>query len=163
MIFWILIVLFWLIFSILLKKSKFFQQWYSPFLTGLILFTLIILIATLDSTFTCISNNEEIQRLEDDIKVLDEKYDKQKSFIMSSLEKYPLEENLLKAFNPTILLKLPEIKSDIFLMKNIENVLAIQDHIYAKKISKNAVQKELRIYRNYRLYYPTLVKPIKEN
>ena len=52
--------------------------------------------------------------------------------------------------DPKILLKLPEIKSDTFLIENLKIYLSIQDDIYNKKIERNGVEKWINIMDKYK-------------
>jgi hypothetical protein len=102
--------------------------------------------------------NEENQRIDADIVVLQDRYNSQKVVIENAIAKYPLEQDVLKSFNPAILLSLPEIKSDTVISKQLELLLTIQDDIYTRQLRKNEVNMNLRVY-SHRWFVPTLVKP----
>lgn len=117
------------------------------------------LIATIAQSYWCANLNEQLVEIEDNIKILQERYDNQKVFIIAYSSKYPIEKKLFESLNPKILLSLPEIKSDNLLVANIENILNIQDDIYNNKIKHNAVKKKLRVFKNYRWWYFTVISP----
>lgn len=117
------------------------------------------LIATIVSTYNCANLNVGIKEIRDNGIIFQERYDNQKAFIISYSEKYPMEAKLFKSFNTSILLSLPEIKSDNLLLKSIEKILDIEDDIYNNKIKLNKFKKELRFYKEYRLWSFTLISP----
>ena len=157
MILW-LVVIFLIGVAFVLTKLKVSEDLYTPPLVISFILIFIGLIFTPIFTYNCLKANEEVQRLKEDISILEERFAEQKVFIMASIQKYPLEEDLLKNFNPNILLNLPEIKSDKVIMESMTLVLKIQDDIYQKKMDINKANKKLRIY-SHRWFIPTIIKP----
>ena len=120
--------------------------------------SVLLIIVSVIVSFGVLSNNEMLQKLDDDIVVLQKRYDNQKLIVNDIVDKYPLEERMLKSFNPVILLALPEIKSDVVISEQLKLLLSIQDDIYQCELDKNKIRKGLRVCSN-RWIVPTLVKP----
>ena len=163
MIFWILSIVAILVYfvgKIILKRKR---NWDEDWVTGVGFVSLILILGTFVAT--CIVTGysiyfiEESNKIQQDIKVLEERYGEQKEFVLASVAKYPLEEGLLKSFDPTILFTVPEIKSDKVVVESINTILSIQDVLYNKKMEANEVNKYLRIYRNYWIFIPTVIRP----
>ena len=131
---------------------------------GIIVFAIIGVSAMIMNPFV-MGLNVQGQYRYDNIEILEERYQQQKDFIMIYTEKYPMEEKMLSDFNPAVLLKLPEIKSDVLIVAAIDKILQIQDDIYKEKMYLNTVNKNLRFHKRYKFYYPIIVnadEPYKE-
>jgi hypothetical protein len=118
----------------------------------------LFMVITVGLTCQTLELNEENQRIGVDVIVLQDRYEAQKVVIENAIVKFPLEQDVLKSFNPTILLSLPEIKSDTVISKQLELLLTIQDDIYTRRLRRNEVNMTLRVYA-HRWFVPTLVKP----
>ena len=75
--------------------------------------------ATLAMTGVVIHYQTELVKVGRNLEIAKEQYETQLVTITSLAAKYPIEEELLRDLNPEILLNLPEIKSDIFLIAQI--------------------------------------------
>lgn len=131
------------------------------FLLNIIL-TFIFICSIIFYSNKCLDFNEKFIKLQkDDLVTLEEKYEKQKSFIIDYSKIYSLEEELSKFFDPQVLLKLSKIKTDNVLLNNIKSILEIDDDIYNVKLELNKVKGELRVLRKYKFFIPTFISPIQ--
>jgi len=121
----------------------------------------IAFIVTLVHTYMVHGYHTNLVRIREDIKVFEEKYEDQKTLIIQNVKEYPMEEGLMKNFDPAILLKLPEIKSNQLLMETINLTISIQDKIFEKKLEYNSLNQRLRFHSN-RWLSATLMKPKME-
>lgn len=132
------------------------------FIQGWLIVTLVVVLLTLAVSFfvtgTVISYKTELIRVSRDIIIAEERFEGIKKTILSYADKYPAEADLLKSFNPVVLLRLPEIKSDVFLVSQIQLAVEYQDSIYELKMDGNSYKESLD-FHSYRWFSPTLVNP----
>lgn len=126
-----------------------------------LVYAFFLFIATIVSSCDCVDYNETFTKLQDDLIILQKRYVNQKELIISYSAKYPIEKELFESLNPKILLSVPEIKSDNLLVANIDKLLKIEDAIYDKELEINGIKKNIRIFRKYRFFIPTIFAPIK--
>jgi len=165
---WFLIWLILLGFMIWLGKTqKKTQKWdiYSDGFSGMsLLVTVTGIILFITASFATIGNitiNPSLERNEKNIVVYEEKYENIKNLVVERISSYPLEEKLIKSFNPKILLSLPEIKSDKIVISMIEQLISIQNDIYKIKIDSNEIQMRKDIVIRYKWLIPAFVYPSK--
>lgn len=118
----------------------------------------ITLIVSLVVSGIVISEKEDVIRIERDITVAEERFEGISKTILYYVGKYPAEGEVLKSFNPSVLLELPEIKSDSFLTSQINLAVKYQDEIYNLKTTLNMTKKNLG-FHSYRWFSPTLASP----
>jgi hypothetical protein len=100
----------------------------------------------------------DLIRVDRDLIVVNERFTSIQKTIESYARKYPIEEPLLRSFNPEILLALPEIKSDSFLLSQINLAVNYQDEIFKLQLEKNKIKQALDWHKN-RAVSPTLIYP----
>jgi hypothetical protein len=159
MIFWapaaILFSIF-LFYSLAKKNSK--KQNINDLLVATVITSAIVFIVSLIVSGIVISHKADLARIDKDITVAQERSSEIEAVILSYVEKYPLEEKLLKSFNPVVLLSLPNIKSDEFLRNQINLAVQLRDMKYQLELEKNKIEKNLDFHSN-RWFSPTFASP----
>jgi hypothetical protein len=147
----------WLASEIFPNNSEGEGPWILPSIIAAIL--LIILCVSIPlTTFNTLKINANLARIEKDLPIVEKQYEAIVATIQTYARKYPIEEGLLRDLNPKILLKLPEIKSDTFLIEQINIAIEYQQRIYALQLEKNQIWAKAKVY-SHRWFMPTLVKP----
>lgn len=124
---------------------------------GVIVGLVTLLISLLVTGFV-INHQTELIQVNRDIAVAEERFKEIQKTILSYAEKYPIEKDLLKSFNPGILLALPEIKSDSFLVSQIKMAVDYQNSAYELKMKKNSIKQALD-FHSHRWFSPTFASP----
>jgi hypothetical protein len=128
------------------------------FFMATIVVGIITLLMSFIVTRAVISEKTDLNRITKDITVADERSQNLEAVILSYAGKYPLEERLLKSFNPIVLLSLPEIKSDAFLVSQINLAIELRDVKYKLLFEQNQVEKNLD-FHSHRWFSPTFASP----
>ena len=118
-----------------------------------------IILVSFVNTVKNIRIDSILERNRKNIVVYEEKYENIKNLVVERVSSYPLEEKLIKSFNPTILLSLPEIKSDKIVISIIEQLISIQNDIYKIRINSNGIQMYKDIVIRYKWYIPAFIYP----
>ncbi len=106
----------------------------------------ILTVAYIAGTCSVLHYQTSLVMVDKDITFLEEKYERQVAAVREVIKTYPLEEALLKSFNPKILLKLPEIKSNGVLIAHLNVINYCLDNIYKHKLRKTGYQRKLDWY-----------------
>ena len=122
---------------------------------GLIIITIIV---TGIQTSIVFAYKLDILKIKKDIKVAQEQYETQSAIIKDIVKEYPMEENLLKNFNPEILLTLPEIKSNELIASQIKIALQYKNNIYEYKYRVNRIERDLDFHKN-KFFSFSLISP----
>ena len=115
-------------------------------------------IASACASGVVITYHTKLIEMERDIVVLEIRYSEQAELVRDLASQYPIEEKLLKSFDPSILLKLPEIKSDTFLIEQIKILSGYKDRILRRKLMANGYQQDLDWHKHRWISF-TLVTP----
>lgn len=118
----------------------------------------IIVLFSLITTGFVISYQTSLVECRRDLAIVEERYKEQAKVILTTMKMYPMEEELLKNFDPTILLKLPEIKSNELLTKQIGTLVKIKDKIYEIQLKATGYMQSLDFHQR-RWFSLTLVNP----
>lgn len=117
-----------------------------------------LLIGTGGATYAVIEYQTMLVRLDRNMVVANEQYVQQMEIVKHYAEQYPIEEKLLRDLQPDILLKLPEIKSDKFLIAQIEIACGYRDKLFKLEYQRNAYKQALDFHQR-RWFSPTLASP----
>lgn len=127
------------------------------FTFGVISLAVWLIVATI-MTFVGQAEQEGLVMANDNLTVTRELYENVVAIINAKASEYPIEEELLKSFEPTILLSLPEIKSDQFLTSQIKIAVQYQAEVTRLKIEINSRRRWVRIQRK-RWIVPIFIRP----
>lgn len=158
---WLLIGIGLILFGIVIGKIKDDDDCFScafPLGFGAVLVTLCI-VMFLANSWVILHKNEQLQEYNEDIQVLIDRRDEQVQLISVYCKDYPLEKGIYENFNPQILLKLPEIKSDTFLIAQLNSVASLSTDVANTRMQLNGIRRSLRWY-SHRWIIPSFVKPI---
>ena len=147
--------------SITFRKNKEFYDGCAVFFAIFWFISLIGFFVTMGVCTGCVIDYKtQLVKLDKDKVVLEERFDAQIKLIENYIEKYPLEENIYQDLskNLTVLLTVPQIKSDTLIMGCLTKALEIQDDLYKVDFEKNEVERKLD-FHSYRLWSGTLVDP----
>jgi len=122
--------------------------------TLLIVFIIIFGIFATVVSYRNISLKTTLVRISRDIEVSTQRFEAISSTLVEYAKEYPLEEELLKNFNPIILLKLPEIKSDEIVIEQINLAIEYQDKIFELQLLENEKKAKIDYYRHW-LFFPS--------
>lgn len=147
----ILLAIGWIICSKDPKKAE-------PFSCLTCVTLVIVLIVSLIISGLVISHETRLDEAIGNLKVAEERFEEIQQTILIYTGKYPLEENLFKNFNPAILFKVPEIKSDEFLINQINLAVKHQNEIFNWKMRVNA-RKQALDFHGRRWFSPTFEAP----
>jgi hypothetical protein len=130
----------------------------STFLVVIAIVTLIIcLIITFATSGNIAKYKTEITQHTRNKKVAEERFDAIKTTIASYSDKFPIEKDLLKSFQPSVLLMLPEIKSDKFLLEQINMAVSYQKTVYSKIECINSCKQGLEWFQTMCFILPRLI------
>ena len=107
-------------------------------------------------TWTVLRYEAGIERIDRDIPIVADQYQGVEKIILYYASKYPIEEKLLTDLKPAILLKLPEIRGDEFLVRQIELAVAYKKRLYDLKLERNKKWAYLKAY-SHRWFVPCAV------
>lgn len=123
--------------------------------------TFVALIANCsNNTIRSIDNYEKYQVVNEKISIHEDLYEEKINIIKKALDKYPMEEDMYKGMNLSILLKLPEIQSDKLLKNNIQIAIESRDQVCKLRLEAVDLKKEIRKISNHWLLVPSLYYPI---
>jgi hypothetical protein len=109
-----------------------------------VVFLIIGLIAFLIGNSLVVSYKTEIPQIEKDIVVCQENYEEVNKIIEKFVKCYPMEKELYDNFHKlNFLLKLPEIKSDVLLAKQINTLTDLKSEIASLKCKINTNKQAL--------------------
>lgn len=155
---WLVIAVLAIVFmTVIFKKIEDEIGFYFLFIL-LSICSIIILIICVIATGSVLSYQASLIEVERNIVVAQEQFDAIKKTIETYSAKYPLEENLIRSFNPEILLSVPQIKSDSFLTSQISLAVECQNKIYELRMKGNGYKQALDFHK-HRWFSPTLASP----
>lgn len=163
MIWWIPSVICFLVALIIVRNGK---KKHSDLASGWAVVGIVIVILTLIGSLivsgSVIANQKRLVEVGRDIGIVEERFVAIQETIQAYASKYPIEKGLIKHFNPAILLNLPEIKSDTFLMSQIELAVKYQNSIYKFRLKANTIKRCLEFHQE-RWFSPTFASPYYED
>ncbi len=163
---WLTIPIVLLVMMIVAIRRKWGGECYADAVTGWAvgagLAWLGIIIVGATATSIVIGQQKELIKARRDMVILVERYGAVETIIKAYASKYPMEEDLFKNINPLILLKLPEIKSDKFLMEQIKLAISYQTAVFNCRLWINDIKRRLE-YHQERWFSPTFASPEYED
>lgn len=143
-------------------------SWETPTFKSVISFILIVtcsvslivcIIFFAFNTESAINKYEEYKIIDEKVAIYESLYNEKIEIVNEALNKYPMESEMYKKMNLSLLLKMPEIKSDILLKENIKIAIEAKNEIYKLRTKAIDIKKDLRIIRNYWFLVPSLYYP----
>ena len=122
------------------------------------LFVLVTLVISFIITGFVISEKASLKEARRNVTIAEKRLQAVEQIINKKLEKYPMEKNLLNKFNPAILLRLPEIKSDSLLKETIKQMAECQQQIYHWELRISSLKQALDFHKS-RWFSPTWASP----
>jgi len=117
---------------------------------------LIVLIFTLIVTGQVVSHQAGIDEARRNLEASQHRYDVVRKEILQLTNKYPMEEDFLKALKVGIVLKLPELNSSTFLDEQIKKISDLQQAVYSWHKEINYHKRCLDWHRQGWLISPNL-------
>ena len=155
---WISIAMFLLVLWLVFAISNWDDDWTYRIGIAAIICLIVVGITIIIGTGAVIHYQVKLVETERGLEVAKKQYKTQLATITSLASQYPIEEELLRDLKPEILLNLPEIKSDTFLIAQIELALKYKDNIYKFQYREIGYRRCLDFHQ-YRWFSCTLASP----